>query len=202
MSILTRPRLKQTRFSNLEVAAVEHAFRIVWQAMWQQYSPPAQSATAVADDIGAENARPSQPGTAVFVEAKLLARSRGLWQYCEHGLNRFVTGDYAWATDTAMLLGYRHGSTLALPAALAAYLTKPERAQKYQLQHGPIRSFAPGPQLQPTPGARHSTPQPQPTPKASHTTPMYLTTHHRTRYFRHLGSTLGNIDIHHLWLDI
>ena len=51
---------------------------------------------------------------ALFVECKLVDNSHPITSvYCDDGLDRFVIGDYAWAMQEGMMLGYvRHGYTL------------------------------------------------------------------------------------------
>lgn len=51
---------------------------------------------------------------ALFVEAKPVDRTHPAGSdYCDEGLQRFIDGEYAWAMQDAMMLGYaRHGRTL------------------------------------------------------------------------------------------
>ena len=51
----------------------------------------------------------------LVVEAKILDRAKGqtVTSYCNHGLLRFVKGEYAWANREAFMLGYvRDGSSI------------------------------------------------------------------------------------------
>ena len=52
---------------------------------------------------------------ALFVECKIVGNSHPVTTaYCNDGLSRFIDGDYAWAMQEGMMLGYvRHGFTLA-----------------------------------------------------------------------------------------
>lgn len=52
---------------------------------------------------------------ALFVECKLVGNSHPVTTtYCNDGLSRFVDGDYAWAMQEGMMLGYvRHSFTLS-----------------------------------------------------------------------------------------
>ena len=52
---------------------------------------------------------------ALFVECKIVGNShRVTGLYCNRGISRFIDGDYAWAMQEGMMLGYvRHGFTLA-----------------------------------------------------------------------------------------
>lgn len=52
---------------------------------------------------------------ALFVECKPVDRDHSAGgKYCDDGLCRFVDGDYAWAMEEGLMLGYvRHGRTIA-----------------------------------------------------------------------------------------
>jgi hypothetical protein len=52
---------------------------------------------------------------ALFVECKPVDKTHAVGsKYCDDGLCRFVDGDYAWAMEEGLLLGYaRHGRTIA-----------------------------------------------------------------------------------------
>lgn len=67
-------------------------------------------------------ANPTQDG--LFIECKPVDRDHPAGQhYCDKGLIRFVNGDYAWAMQEAMMVGYaREGYTISpkLDDALAA----------------------------------------------------------------------------------
>ena len=51
---------------------------------------------------------------ALFVECKLVGKQHPVGTvYCKSGISRFIDGDYAWAMQEAMMLGYvRHGYTI------------------------------------------------------------------------------------------
>ena len=51
---------------------------------------------------------------ALFVECKLVGKRHPVGTvYCNSGISRFIDGDYAWAMQEAMMLGYvRHGYTI------------------------------------------------------------------------------------------
>lgn len=51
---------------------------------------------------------------ALFVECKCVGRAHPVGSvYCNTGVSRFILGDYAWAMQEAMMLGYvRHGYTI------------------------------------------------------------------------------------------
>lgn len=61
---------------------------------------------------------------ALFVECKLVGNTHPVTTaYCNHGLSRFIKGDYAWAMQEGMMLGYvRHNYTLS--ANLSPVLTR------------------------------------------------------------------------------
>nr|MDA3791629.1 hypothetical protein [Desulfobacula sp.] len=43
----------------------------------------------------------------LFVECKPVDKNHHVWScYCKHGLARFVNGDYAWAMQDALMVGY------------------------------------------------------------------------------------------------
>lgn len=52
---------------------------------------------------------------ALFVECKPVDKTHSVGsKYCDDGLCRFVNGDYAWAMEEGLMLGYvRHGRTIA-----------------------------------------------------------------------------------------
>ncbi len=52
---------------------------------------------------------------ALFVECKPIDKTHAAGsRYCDDGLDRFVDGDYAWAMEQGLMLGYaRHGRTIA-----------------------------------------------------------------------------------------
>ena len=61
----------------------------------------------------------------LVVEAKILdcANAKTVASYCDHGLRRFVEGEYAWSNREAFMLGYvRDGSSI--DAKLTPRLTK------------------------------------------------------------------------------
>lgn len=65
------------------------------------------------------------PSFPLVVECKLIdaAKGKGHDLYCAHGLARFLSGEYAWATREAFMLAYvRDGSTIA--SVLSPYLAR------------------------------------------------------------------------------
>jgi hypothetical protein len=52
-----------------------------------------------------EHVRPSQYG--IFIECKPMDKDHSMvTHYCDRGISRFVSGDYAWAMTQAMMIGY------------------------------------------------------------------------------------------------
>lgn len=74
---------------------------------------------------------------ALFVECKPIDKSHAAGgKYCDAGLVRFVEGDYAWAMEEALMLGYaRHGRTITghlLPA-----IREPRRRERLKVVEMP-----------------------------------------------------------------
>jgi hypothetical protein len=67
---------------------------------------------------------------ALFVECKPVDASHSVGsKYCDDGLCRFVNGDYAWAMEEGLMLGYaRHGRTIA--GNLIPAMEEPKRLQE------------------------------------------------------------------------
>lgn len=75
---------------------------------------------------------------ALFVECKPVDKSHAAGsKYCDDGLCRFVDGDYAWAMEEGLMLGYaRHGRTIAknlIPALQSA--ERLDRLKTAELPH-------------------------------------------------------------------
>ena len=50
---------------------------------------------------------------ALFIECKIVDRSHSIGLYGKHGISRFVSGVYAWAVPSAVMLAYtRHGRSM------------------------------------------------------------------------------------------
>lgn len=116
----------------------------------------------------------------MVVECKIIdsPNKKSINLYCSKGIARFVSGDYAWASRQAIMLGYvRDGSTIS--NKLAPYL-----AQKAKLQPDPFQTT--------------SGPRPLPAPHSA--------VHHseHARSFKYLskvdGTGPGPIDLYHVWL--
>lgn len=81
---------------------------------------------------------------ALFVECKPIDKTHAAGsKYCDLGLRRFIEGDYAWAMEEGLMLGYaRHGRTIAthlLPA-----INQPQRLSRLNLVEAPQPIERPG----------------------------------------------------------
>lgn len=118
---------------------------------------------------------------ALFVECKPVdARHAAGGAYCDNGLIRFVNGDYAWAMDDAMMLGYvRNGRTIAghLLPAMAASTRKASLAIAHQLE------------LCAEPGAA----------ACAEAEAVHLSRHHRTFPWPDGKGEATDITVYHLW---
>lgn len=59
----------------------------------------------------------------LFVECKIVDASHTMYDYCFKGVSRFVKGEYAWAVNLAMMLGYSRDS-YSLPDHLNRHIEK------------------------------------------------------------------------------
>ena len=121
------------------------------------------------------------PSFPIVVECKLIdhASRKGVDLYCNKGILRFVTGQYAWANREAILIAYiRDGSSVGehLSPFLAAGVQR--RPDPWQTHRLPLVVF----------GMRSS-----------------ISSSHHLRNFRYPsavgGGTPGNISLWHLWLS-
>ena len=76
----------------------------------------------------------------LVVECKLIdePNRKGADLYCDHGLKRFLTGEYSWATQEALMLAYvRDGSSIA--SALSPFLSRSQsrKPQPYAIEDLP-----------------------------------------------------------------
>lgn len=86
------------------------------------------------------------PAFPLVVECKLIdaATRKGHDLYCDNGLKRFLTGEYAWATREAFMLAYvRDNSTIN--SALAPFLTASQqrRPEPYAIEELPASGELP-----------------------------------------------------------
>ena len=69
----------------------------------------------------------------LVAEAKILdaGSSKTAARYCENGVRRFVTGEYAWGSREALMIGYvRDGSTI--DGTLRPFLSKATAVQRHR----------------------------------------------------------------------
>ena len=118
---------------------------------------------------------------ALFVECKPVDAGHAAGSaYCDDGLIRFVNGDYAWAMQDAMMLGYaRNGRTIAghLSPAMA------ESARKASL--GIVQPL----QLFPGPAAA----------ACAEAEAVYISKHHRKFPWPDGKGLATDITVYHLW---
>lgn len=81
---------------------------------------------------------------ALFVECKPVDKTHAAGgKYCDDGLNRFVEGDYAWAMEEALMVGYaRHGRTIA--KHLIPAMREPLRPENLKTDEFPQEVKQPG----------------------------------------------------------
>ncbi len=73
---------------------------------------------------------------ALFVECKPIDKVHAIGsRYCELGLRRFVDGDYAWAMEEGLMLGYTRGRTIAVD--LIPEMQKPSRLEQLKTAEPP-----------------------------------------------------------------
>lgn len=118
---------------------------------------------------------------ALFVECKLVGNTHPVTTaYCNDGLSRFIDGDYAWAMQEGMMLGYvRHSYSLS--ANLSPVLAR----EPYYSRLG-----QPSP-LQEMPGGGS-------TPLAE---ALHITIHNRAFHWPHARGPAHPIRIVHSWHD-
>ncbi|MDP2834510.1 MAG: hypothetical protein Q8Q28_14675 [Pseudomonadota bacterium] len=108
----------------------------------------------------------------IFVECKPIDSDHPIPSaYCKEGLIRFIRGDYAWAVDHALMVGYVRNRCW-LPEGLAAC-----KAMQYRFLESPIA-------LAPTTSGDA----------------VYQSRHERTFTFSSPLEPAGPITLHHLWL--
>ena len=85
-----------------------------------------------------------RPGLIIFVEAKIIFQKGNSWKkielYCQEGIMRFVSGQYAWQESEAIMFGYvKDGSSIN--PTLTAYLNKgqnPSISKRFAVHDNPI----------------------------------------------------------------
>ncbi len=60
---------------------------------------------------------------ALFVECKIVSEDKGVYLYGKRGLARFVSGKYAWAMPSALMIAYARDS-LTIPDSLRGHMEK------------------------------------------------------------------------------
>lgn len=114
-----------------------------------------------------------------FVEAKLITPKKSMGLYCGQGLERFVSGKYAWAVSHALMLGYVRDTDQALPDTLKDYLSRNHKNVEYGVNGDP-KPFA----------------------LSRFKDRMHMTRHRRVWTYPDLKTPPGDIDIYHLWLRV
>lgn len=114
---------------------------------------------------------------AVFIECKVLTEDLNLGLYFKYGVRRFIDGDYGWAVQQAVMVGYLETGQI-LPDALEAHLARNgKEAEMNLVRDGKRRRVRPS-------GRRY----------------MAFTRHQRT--WKHQNDDLpGDIELLHLWLS-
>lgn len=115
----------------------------------------------------------------LFIECKPVDRKHPAGSaYCDEGLIRFVRGDYAWAMQSAMMIGYARKGYSVIPK-LSEALASPRKESI-------PTSFGPG-----------NCPRSRTT---AHAEQVAISKHQRTFGYIENGLPAGIINIRHLWL--
>ncbi|MFQ3243254.1 MAG: hypothetical protein ACI9JZ_002965 [Lentimonas sp.] len=116
----------------------------------------------------------------LFIECKPVDAAHGVGsEYCDKGLIRFIRGDYAWAMQNAMMLGYA-APTHSIDNKLPTALNSKKRKHPLNILVKPI--ICP-----------HST--------ADATAQEVVTTSHQRNFqYVEIAKAAGPISIRHLWL--
>lgn len=114
----------------------------------------------------------------IFVECKPIDSRHPIQSvYCKEGLIRFIRGDYAWAVDHALMVGYVR-NRCHLPGGLTPCIDDDQAGKKYRFEGNLIA-------LTPT----------------SSGDAVYQSTHGRT-FSLSASQPTGPINLHHLWLHL
>lgn len=115
--------------------------------------------------------------TGIFIECKPIDSEHPVPStYCKEGLIRFIRGDYAWAVDHALMVGYVRNDC-SLPDGLAPCIDVDLIGQEYRSQ-GSLITLAP----------------------TILGDVVYQSTHERDFPLASPHETAGPITLHHLWL--
>ena len=121
---------------------------------------------------------PDQDG--IFAECKPIDTNHAVGSdYCELGLMRFISGEYAWSMREGMMIGYA-ANGYNLPGELTTSLAWGDRPKRMPLISGP-------------------TPIPR-TAATAHSQLPHLTIHRRDFQYTDTGKDAPEVTIHHLWL--
>jgi len=113
----------------------------------------------------------------IFVECKPIDSGHPIQSvYCKEGLIRFIRGDYAWAVDHALMVGYVR-NRCHLPSGLTPCIDDDQAGKKYRFE-GNLTALTP----------------------TSSGDAVYQSTHRRT--FSLSSQPADSIDLHHLWLHL
>ncbi len=116
----------------------------------------------------------------IFVECKPIDKNHPVGStYCKNGLTRFLNGDYAWAMQSGMMIGYANKAYTISPK-----LTTPLNNNKKEYNTKKEPYICPRSQ------------------KLNDKPAVYITRHERTWRYPQNGSKAPNIQIRHLWLPI
>ena len=120
---------------------------------------------------------------ALFVECKPVDNAHAAGsKYCDDGLSRFVNGDYAWAMEEALMLGYaRHGRSVE--RNLIQAMREPTRFSALRIVELPA--------VVPHPGAS----------AVEHAEALYVSRHHRGFQWIANKGNATDIFIYHSWHD-
>ncbi|WP_250460302.1 hypothetical protein [Microbulbifer litoralis] len=115
--------------------------------------------------------------TAIFVECKPIdSRHPVSGTYCKKGISRFISNNYAWAVDRAIMLAYVR-NTCPLPEGLAYVLDDSAAKEDYKIQ-GSL----------------------SPLGKTASGDAVYYTVHGREKSTTPARIENARISLHHLWL--
>jgi hypothetical protein len=114
----------------------------------------------------------------LFVECKIIDATHPERLYGQHGIRRFVSGEYAWVMPSAMMVAYVRNNSTVLNC-LVPHLRKVEFDDEYRVKALPVIRDG----------------------EDSQATPIYVSKHARPDV-KAFGSSPGDIEIAHLWLAV
>jgi hypothetical protein len=120
--------------------------------------------------------KPSQDG--IFIECKPVDSDHSIGvHYCDKGIIRFISGDYAWAMVDALMVGYARPG-YSIPGKLTATLSTPSNQWSTIVLPYPVSN----------------------THVTNNNEIVYATQHNRTFNYIETGELAPPIAIRHLWL--